>query len=433
MLMTAKRAVWIIAAWFVLGAAWSAFADTTAYVASSGGDEMLKVVDSSEAVTTLDVSDAPYGVAVTPKGSQVLVTQEEGDALVFINTSSFTGIARTLKVGASPRGVAIEPEGKYAYVANFDDDTVSKIDISGRTVSATIDVGDGPMGVAARYDAKNDTPVVYVTNYYDDTVTVIGKDNDIIETIYVDDDPVGVAVSPDGKYVYVANYGDDTVSIIDTDDESVTDTLNVGNGPWGVAVGAGGDYVFVTNYLADTVKVIRTSDNTIYRTYSVGDGPRGVAAPCNGNFAYVVNQGDGSISRIDLDDDKVEEYVADQLDEAYSMGAFIGDTQPDKPSSLGAETEDDNTINLTWTDNSDDESGFKIERSRDDEDGYSQIATVSAGTQSYEDNNLSSDTVYYYRVRAYKEASDSDYCASANATTDPNSGSVWCFIDSMMD
>ena len=429
--ISAKLAFRIVAVWLVLGTAWGAFADTTAYVASSGGDKMLKIVDGSESVTTLTVSDGPYGVAVTPDGTLVLATQEVGDTLVIIYTSSFTGIAKTLGVGNSPRGVAIEPEGKYAYVANFDDDTVSKVYISNRTVSATIDVGDGPMGVAARYDEENGTPIVYVTNYYNDTVTVIGEDNEVIKTIYVDDDPVGLAVTPDGKTVYVANYGDDTVSIIDTEDESVTDTLNVGNGPWGVAVGAEGDYVFVTNYLSDTVTVIQTSDNTIYDTVSVGDGPRGVSAPCNGNFAYVVNHGDGSVSRIDLDDDAVDEYVAGQLEDAYSMGTFIGDTQPDAPTGLEAEAEDDDTITLTWTDNSDDELGFKIERSREDEDSYSQIATVSADTVSYENKNLSSNTAYYYRVRAYKEASHSDYCTSATATTDANSGSVWCFIDTI--
>jgi len=364
----------------------------------------------------------------------VLVTLVDSNEVVFINTSDFSQVVKTLQVGSAPRGVAVEPNGRYAYVANSDDDTVSQISLSGRNIVDTIDLdeGAGPWGVAARYDEENSTPIVYVTNYNDGTVSVIGEDNEIT-TINVGNEPIGVAVTPDGKYVYVANSDDNTVSIIDTETETVTDNrLNVDNGPWGVAVGAQGDYVYVTNNFSNTVTVIQTSDNTIYRKFNVGDGPCGVSAPTNGTFAYVVNQYDGSISRIDMDDDSVKDYLTDQTDDAASIGVFIGDTKPSAPSDLEAETQDENTISLTWTDNSGDELGFKIERSKKNEDNYVQIATVSADTTSYESYNLSSDTTYYYRLRAYKEASDSDYSASANATTDRYTGSIWCFIGAML-
>jgi YVTN family beta-propeller protein len=408
------------------------FAETTAYIANSGADEVLRITAASEAVTTMTVSDAPYGISVTPDGDQVLVTQRDGNALVFINTSDFSDPAYTLPVGNSPRGVAVEPHGRYAYVANFDDDTVSQISITGRSITDTIDVGDAPSGVAARYDAENETPVVYVTNYNDGTVTVIGADSQTT-VIDVDDGPIGVAVTPDGSRVYVANSDDDTVSIIDTQTETVIDTLNVGDAPWGVAVGAQGDYVYVTNNFSDTVTVIQTSNNTIIRTFSVGDQPRGVSAPCNGTFAYVVNQGDGSISRIDMDDESVTEFAVGLIDDALSIGAFIGDTPPSAPSGLEAEPHDENAIFISWSDNSSDELGFRIERSEENEDNYVQIASVAENTTAYEDYHLSSDTVYYYRLRAYKEASDSDYSASANATTDRYSGSIWCFISSMIN
>ncbi|WP_419661177.1 hypothetical protein Dvar_15980 [Desulfosarcina variabilis str. Montpellier] len=416
---------------FLCYSAGAVFAETTAYIADYGADELLQVFDTSDDVTSLEVGDTPYGVAVTPDGNQVLVTLLESDALVFINTSDFSQIVETLPVGSAPHGVAVDPKGSYAYVANYDNNTVSQVSLSTRTIVETIDVGEGPWGVAARYDEENSTPVVYVTNYNDGTVSVIGEDNEIT-TINVGDDPIGVAVTPDGNYAYVANSEDNSVSIIDTDDESVTDTLYVDDGPWGVAVGAQGDYVYVTNNYSDTVTVIQTSDNTIYRTFNVGDGPCGVSAPINGMFAYVVNQYDGSISRIDMDDESVEDYLTDQTDDAASIGVFIGDTKPSAPSDLEAETQDENTISLTWTDNSDDELGFKIERSKKNEDNYVQIATVSADRTSYESYNLSSDTTYYYRLRAYKEASDSDYSASATATTDRYTGSIWCFIGAMV-
>jgi hypothetical protein len=73
-------------------------------------------------------------------------------------------------------------------------------------------------------------------------------------------------------------------------------------------------------------------------------------------------------------------------------------------------------INLTWQDNSSDETGFKIER-KTGYGSYSQIATVGAGVTSYSSVYLSAGTTYYYRVRAYNAAGNSDYSNEASAAT----------------
>jgi len=75
-------------------------------------------------------------------------------------------------------------------------------------------------------------------------------------------------------------------------------------------------------------------------------------------------------------------------------------------------------INLTWQDISSDETGFKIER-KTGTGSYSQIATVGANVTSYSNTLLSANTTYYYRVRAYNAAANSDYSNEASATTLP--------------
>ena len=415
-----------------LCAACAVYAETTAYIANGGADEVLKVIASSEAVTTTPVTGSPYGAAVTPDGEQVLVTQNGADTVVFISTSNFSGSPFTLAVGSFPRGITVEPSGRYAYVANFGDNTVSKISISGRNIAETITVEDGPWGVAARFDEQNDSPVVYAACNTDDSVTVIGKDTQKT-IINVGDGPTGLAVTPDGSDVYVANNNDDTVSIIDTLTNTVIDTVTVGSAPWGIAVGAEGKYVYVTNSDADTVTVIQTADRSIVRTYLVGDTPRGVSAPRNGTFAYVINQGGGSISRIDMDDETVTELAAGLIDDAFSMGAFFGDTPPATPSGLEAELSNKNSVDLSWTDESSEEWGFKIERSKENEDNYVHIATVAENSTTYKDLNLFSGTVYFYRIRAYNEAADSANSVPASAATERYSGYVWCFINTQTE
>ncbi len=402
-------------------------AETTAYIANGGADEVIRVLADSESTLETEISGSPYGCAVTPDGLQVLVTRTGEDSVSFINTGDFSGTPSQVDVGASPRGVAVEPNGNYAYVANFEDDTITEIFVSSRTVNETIEVGKGPWGVAAHYDRDKNTPVAYVTNHDDDSVSVVDKDGETTIS-NVGDGPTGVAVTPAGDYVYVANTFSDTVSVIDTAENEVVDTISVGDEPWGVAVGGDGAYVFVTNSADDTVTVIRSPAHTIIGTYRVGGTPRGIAAPRNGNYAYIVHQSGGRISSIDVEEENVTEVTVDTLDDAYGIGAFIGDTPPDRPTGLEAEEKNETTIEISWIDNSDDERGFKIERSKDDEENYVQIATVVEDTTTYEDNGLSSDTVYYYRVRAYVDAADSEYSGSAEATTMAYSGSIWCFI-----
>ena len=125
----------------------------------------------------------------------------------------------------------------------------------------------------------------------------------------------------------------------------------------------------------------------------------------------------------------VTELAAGLIDDAFSMGAFFGDTPPATPSGLEAELGKKNSIDLSWTDESADEWGFKIERSRENEDNYVHIATVAENSTTYEDANLFSGTVYFYRIRAYNEAADSANSVSASAATERHSGYVWCFIN----
>jgi hypothetical protein len=91
---------------------------------------------------------------------------------------------------------------------------------------------------------------------------------------------------------------------------------------------------------------------------------------------------------------------------------------PNAPSNLVATPISSSRIDLTWQDNSGDETGFKIER-KTGSGSYSQIGTVGAGVMSYSSTSLSAGTTYYYRVRAYNGTLNSDYCEEASATTLP--------------
>lgn len=74
-------------------------------------------------------------------------------------------------------------------------------------------------------------------------------------------------------------------------------------------------------------------------------------------------------------------------------------------------------VKLEWVDNNKDESGFRIERSLDMSDDWSEIALVDADIISYSDTGLDCETLYSYRVRTYNDTGISDYSIAAAAVT----------------
>jgi len=100
---------------------------------------------------------------------------------------------------------------------------------------------------------------------------------------------------------------------------------------------------------------------------------------------------------------------------------FSGDavvTTPTAPSGLTATSVSTSQINLSWTDNATDETGFKIEESTDGSSDWTQVDTVGTNVTTYPRTGLDSGTKTYYRVRAYNSAGNSSYSNTAYATTD---------------
>lgn len=90
---------------------------------------------------------------------------------------------------------------------------------------------------------------------------------------------------------------------------------------------------------------------------------------------------------------------------------------PAAPANLSAQAFSATSVKLTWSDNSTNETGFKIERRLSTQSTYSQIATVGVNTTTYTNTGLSKNKTYYYRIRAYNSNGNSGYSNIASATT----------------
>jgi hypothetical protein len=75
-------------------------------------------------------------------------------------------------------------------------------------------------------------------------------------------------------------------------------------------------------------------------------------------------------------------------------------------------------IQLAWTDNADNESGYRIERCSGPAcSGFAEVATVGPNVSDYSDLSLTSGLLYRYRIRAYNGAGTSAYTGEVEATT----------------
>ncbi|GAA4410856.1 hypothetical protein GCM10023187_35970 [Nibrella viscosa] len=89
---------------------------------------------------------------------------------------------------------------------------------------------------------------------------------------------------------------------------------------------------------------------------------------------------------------------------------------PAAPSNLSAVAVSSSQINLNWTDNANNETGFELERSTDNRT-FSKIADLQADVTSYQNTGLDPATRYYYRLRAVNQGGPSAYSNTADATT----------------
>ncbi|MDO8512468.1 MAG: DUF2341 domain-containing protein [bacterium] len=95
------------------------------------------------------------------------------------------------------------------------------------------------------------------------------------------------------------------------------------------------------------------------------------------------------------------------------------DTVPVAPSGLTATVLSSSSIKWDWTDNSSNESGFKLYSSTG-----TLLATVSTGVTTYTETSLSENTTYNRKVVSYNNAGNSAYSSTVSALTKLNAPSL---------
>lgn len=259
----------------------------TVYVADGGilgqtqGTVSVIDADTRETVDTITVEPNGVALAVDSAGGELYVAhpvfvvdsggrEVQADGIVSAIDTDSREVVATIPVGRNPRAIAIEPNRGLVFVANTESDSVSVIDSATREVVDTIMVGPAPWGLAV----DDDTGLLWVANSNlgnegegfpppASPLSLVDVDSlEVIETVTVGTEPMGVALDPAAGAVYVAgmDFQDESpggfVWVVDAVSREVLDTITVGNLPGHVAVDPRTGTVYVSNMWDGTLSVL---------------------------------------------------------------------------------------------------------------------------------------------------------------------------------
>ncbi|HYJ64733.1 MAG TPA: fibronectin type III domain-containing protein, partial [Parafilimonas sp.] len=113
----------------------------------------------------------------------------------------------------------------------------------------------------------------------------------------------------------------------------------------------------------------------------------------------------------------------------YGSSAFTGvvsattsalPAPPAAPTNFKATVKSSSQINLTWTDNSGNETGYVVYRSINDNKNFKQLASLPANSNSYIDSSLFANITYYYKINVIGVGGSKNSSLVIHATTGDN-------------
>ena len=211
------------------------------------------------------------------------------DSVVLFDKSTGS-VAGLVPTGRGPAGLAIDSERRRLYVAEPLEDAVETIGLLEQSVLSRIPLrgGDEPVELALLPDGRT----LLAANGGSGTVSVIDAVS-AIETarIRVGDQPRSVTVDRTGRRAYVFNEGSSTVSVIDVPTGAIAATIATEAGPFRGQLDRAGARLFVIHRSSPSLTVIDTATNAVVSRIYVGNGATALKVDAQSDRIYVARKG----------------------------------------------------------------------------------------------------------------------------------------------
>lgn len=184
------------------------------------------------------------------------------------------------------------------FVSNSDSNSITVFDKKMMQVIDTISTGRKPKGMALDQQRGR----AYVAAFGDDAVEVIdvlgGKIIDKIKLNF-QDEPIDLALTPDGRTLVSVNYGSNSVSIIDAISKFEANRVKVGERPVSAIVDPLGVRAYIMNSLSNTVSVVDLTQKVSSMAIAVEGAPLRGAFNRRGDKLYVISTESPNLTVID--------------------------------------------------------------------------------------------------------------------------------------
>jgi YVTN family beta-propeller protein len=177
-------------------------------------------------------------------------------------------------------------------------DAVLLFDKTSGEVAAVVPTGRGPSGVAIDSDRRR----LYVAEPAEDAVETVGLlEQSVLSRIPLrgGDEPVELALTPDGRTLLSADGGSSTVSVMDPVSAVETARIPVGEQPRSVTVDRAGRRAYVFNEGSSTISVVDVQARAVIATIATEAGPFRGQLDSRGARLFVVHRSSPYLSVID--------------------------------------------------------------------------------------------------------------------------------------
>lgn len=276
------------------------------FVASPGTNKLLPFSIAADGAvapiactgSSCNTGSAPWGVAVSPSGKFVYVSNVDGGA-----NSSVSGFAvgsegalrplpcspaTNCETQIEPEGIAISPSGNFLYVANHSSNTVSIFAIAADgtltqvpcSPAANCNTGSGPMSIAVTPDGR----FLYVVNGGSLSSYAIAANGTLTplpcSALCSSVPALGqAAITPSGAFLYVlAEGGGSVIPLAIAPDGSLSpipcspaSNCEGGDGEQSLAISPNGEDLYITNYGSPSTVVV----------FSIGPSGALIKQACN--------------------------------------------------------------------------------------------------------------------------------------------------------
>lgn len=268
---------------------------------------------------SLPLGDLPLNIAVSRSRRYAAVTNngQSTQSIQLLDASNDQELDKIF-IGKAWGGLAFSADEHYLYVSGGDDNCIIRYSIVNNKLvtNDTIKLGEpwgrqknaasiSPTGLAID-DKKG---ILYVVTKEDNSLYLIDlRTKAIQQKIGLGTEAYTCLLSPDQSRLYISLWGRDKVVAYDTKNNKLVDSVSVGDNPNDLCISHNGRYLYVSNANDNTVsvidlrkgKVLETLNTAVYPTQLSGTTSNSVALAGDDKTLYVANADNNCLAVFDV-------------------------------------------------------------------------------------------------------------------------------------